>query len=472
MKQKQTKKDTPMITDMLHYNLELEEVILGALMIEKTALPTVRRFIRKEMFYDEKHQNIFQAIDELYKEDLNIDILTVTERVKQMGKLEEVGGPYFITALSGKVASSAHLEFHCRIVMDLYLRRMTILCLQKRVIEACDPTIEYEDVLMNVQRDAISLLDESPLLSNMKEMPELVDIIMKEVKERGERSGQGITGIPTGLADLNRMTMGWQNGDLIILGARPSEGKTALALKFALEAARAGKNAVIFILEMKGERLTDRLMLGESGVNPLHWKLGRLNEEETRLTHEAAGRIAQLPIRIDDTPNASIDEICYMAKTLRAKNELDLLIVDYIGLCRPGVVGRTREQEVAECSARFKALARQLDCPVILLSQLNRELEGRAFHKPKLSDLRDSGAIEQDADVVLLLSRPARQGVVVDKESGYPTEGLGILSLAKQRNGEIGTVYFGHDKAMVRIGDYMPPESYVELMRRESLKKK
>lgn len=453
----------------LSYDLELERVILGTLMVESQAYLTAKRYLRAEMFYNENHQEIFHAIDDLHRKNEGIDIITVTTRLLERGTLEQVGGPYEITVMSGKVASSVHLEFHCVIIMQFYIRRQMIHKLQKLLQDAMDPTIDYADLLFQMSRDANELMDESPLLNNVKDMPVLVDTIMKEATERGEKCDSGITGIPTGLNHLNRLTLGWQKGDLIVLGARPSEGKTALAIKFAMEAARANHKAVIFSLEMSGPRLTDRMMLAESGVSPINWKKGKLSPEEVIITEEAAERIRQLPINIDDTPNASIDEICYMSKALYSQKKLDLLIVDYLGLCKPSSAGRTREQEVAECSARFKALARQLNCPVIILSQLNRDSEGRPQHKPRLSDLRDSGAIEQDADLVLLLHRPARAGVPTDKETGYPTEGLGIVVVAKQRNGETGNVYFGHDPAMVKIGDYTPPGEYIERLRRETV---
>lgn len=450
----------------LSYDLDLERTILGTLMIETQAYLTAKRYLRAEMFYNENHQEIFNAIDDLHRKSEGIDIITVANRLQERGTLLQVGGPYEITVMSGKVASSAHLEFHCLIVMQFYIRRQMIHKLQKLLQDAMDPTVDYSDLLFQMSRDANELMDESPLLNNVKEMPQLVDTIMKEAAERGEKCDSGITGIPTGLTHLNRLTLGWQKGDLIILGARPSEGKTALAIKFSMEAARAGYKAVIFSLEMSGPRLADRMMLAESGVSPLNWKRGKLSPDELTITEEAAEHIRQLPISIDDTPNASIDEICYMVKALHSRKQLDVLIVDYLGLCKPSGAGRTRGQEVAECSAKFKTLARQLDCPVIILSQLNRDSESRPQHKPRLSDLRDSGAIEQDADLVLLLHRPARAGVPTDKETGYPTEGLGIVVVAKQRNGETGNVYFGHDPAMVNIGDYTPPGEYIEKLRR------
>lgn len=452
----------------VHFDLEIEEVVLGAMLIEREAVPEAKRFVKAKMFYKESHAWIFRAINELYLEDTGIDILTVTDRLKKNGKLEEAGGPFEVARISGKLASSAHLEYHCLILMELYIRRCLITELHRLLAKADDQTCDISDILVDMQSKAVALMDESPLLNNIKDMPVIVNDILRESTERAAKSEKGITGIPTGITDLNRITFGWQNGELIIIGGRPSDGKTALALKFALEAAKAGHKVVVFSLEMSAQRLGDRWMLAESNVSPIAWKLGKLKEEEQQKIDEASERLRLLPIKVDDTPNTTMDEICYIAKSLKAKNELDIVFIDYLQICKPGTTGRTREQEVAECSAKAKILARQLGCPVVLLSQLNRDLESRTNNKPRLSDLRDSGSIEQDADVVLLLHRPDKLGDLMDKESGYPTEGLGVLIVAKQRNGETGNVYFGHDKAMLNIGDYMPPAAYVELMRKKT----
>ena len=305
------------------------------------------------------------------------------------------------------------------------------------------------------------MLEDAPWQQNLKEMPEVVALSVAQMHRRREKAEQGITGIPTGLTDLDYKTGGLQNGELVVLAGRPGDGKTAFSLHIAKTAAKAGYHVLIFSLEMSASRLGDRLMLSECNIDPYAWKHGRLSQtdlEECRRTEEI---VKQWPIAIDDKAYISMEEICATAKLRHSKGLCDLVIVDYMGLCNVSTPGRTREQEVAACSRTAKNLAKQLDCPVLMLSQLNRQSESRAAQIPQLSDLRESGAIEQDADLVLLLYRPARVGITTDKATHYPTEGMGICIVAKQRNGETGEVYFGHNPSMTKFGEYVPPNNWM-----------
>ncbi len=286
------------------------------------------------------------------------------------------------------------------------------------------------------------------------------DDTLAEVEQRMEHGCNGITGIPTGFDALDHVTAGWQRGDLNILAARPSVGKTAFALHLARAAAMAGRHVVVFSLEMQGERLGDRWLLAATeGVDPQHLRSGQLTPGEVRQVHEASAELSRLPILIDDHPMTSMDRVRSSARLLKSKNRCDMVIVDYLQLCdmRSDQKNRNREQEVAQASRKAKLLAKELDIPVLLLSQLNRASDGSIDHRPTLSNLRESGAIEQDADMVMLLCRPALYGKTVDKKSTYPTDGLGIVIIAKHRNGKTGEVYFHHNQSMTKLVDYIPP---------------
>ena len=394
---------------------EIEEAILGACLIEQEAMPLVADTLRPEMFYSMRHQVIYTALLAMYQAGMKIDILTVKEELAHRGKLEEAGGAFGITQLSSKVATSAHIEYHMQIVHEKYLRREMILALMTDTME--------------------------------------------EAEQRIAKSVNGITGIPTGLTDLNRMTSGLQNGELIAIAARPSVGKTAFALHLARQAAMQGHAVAVYSLEMQGERLADRWLLSASDINPYRWRTGIPNPHEVAEAHTTAAELARLPIHVDDSTSISMDHVRSSARLLKSKSACDLIIIDYLQLCdmNTGQKNRNREQEVAQATRKAKLLAKELNVPVVLLCQLNRESEGRPGGRPELFHLRESGAIEQDADVVMLLYRPALARLTTDRESGYPTEGLGVVIVAKQRNGETGNAYFSHNPSLTKITDYTPP---------------
>lgn len=271
---------------------------------------------------------------------------------------------------------------------------------------------------------------------------------------------EGVTGIPTGLADLDRMTAGWQSGELVIIAARPSIGKTAFGLHLALAGGRAGKYVVVYSLEMQGEQLGDRWIASAAAdINASHIRTGLMTADEQQQALDTARELSRLPVYVDDNPKMGMDHIRSSARLLKSKGRCDCIIIDYLQLCEmaSGQKNRNREQEVAEASRKAKLMAKELGVPVILLCQLNRECEGRGDHRPALSDLRESGAIEQDADLVMLLYRPAVYGIPTERKSKYPSEGLGVVIVAKHRNGETGDVYFGHNASMTKIGEYVPP---------------
>ena len=443
---------------------DLESVILGACLTETTAMVLVGDKLSPEMFYETKFGEIYSALLSMYHSGKAIDLVTVRAELASRGKLEAVGGAYELVRLAGRVASSAHLEYHALILRQMYIRREMIAGLHTLLASAADESVDLSDALADLHRLAGHL--ESGAVSNncLRDMERLMQDTLEQMDKRVENNRNGITGIPTGLRELDRLTAGWQQGDLNIIAARPSVGKTAFALHLALAAGRAGKHVLVNSLEMQGERLGDRWLCAQAAnVDAGHLKTGLLDAGERQQALEAARLLSALPVYVDDNPKMSMDHIRSSALLQKSKGRCDLLIIDYLQLCemKSGQKNRNREQEVAEASRKAKLIAKELDIPVILLCQLNRECEMRADKRPALSDLRESGAIEQDADVVMLLYRPALYGLTSERRSKFPSEGLGMVILAKHRNGETGDVYFGHNPAMTKIGEHVPPTEWM-----------
>lgn len=443
---------------------DLESVILGACLTETTAMVLVGDKLSPEMFYETKFGEIYSALLSMYHSGKAIDLVTVRAELASRGKLEAVGGAYELVRLAGRVASSAHLEYHTLILRQMYIRREMIAGLHTLLASAADESVDLSDALADLHRLAGHL--ESGAVSNncLRDMERLMQDTLEQMDKRVENNRNGITGIPTGLRELDRLTAGWQQGDLNIIAARPSVGKTAFALHLALAAGRAGKHVLVNSLEIQGERLGDRWLCAQAAnVDAGHLKTGLLDAGERQQALEAARLLSALPVYVDDNPKMSMDHIRSSALLQKSKGRCDLLIIDYLQLCemKSGQKNRNREQEVAEASRKAKLIAKELDIPVILLCQLNRECEMRADKRPALSDLRESGAIEQDADVVMLLYRPALYGLTSERRSKFPSEGLGMVILAKHRNGETGDVYFGHNPAMTKIGEYVPPTEWM-----------
>lgn len=449
---------------MSSHAIEIEEAILGACLIEQEAMPLAANKLRPEMFYNSRHQIIYATLLAMYQAGTKIDILTVKEELTHRGKLEEAGGPYTIVQLSSRVASSAHIEYHMQIVHEKYLRREMVVGFNKLLAQSMDETMDIADTLVDSHNLLDRLEGEFGHNNHMRNMDTLMTDTLAEAKGRIAKSANGVTGIPTGLTDLNRMTSGLQNGDLIIIAARPSVGKTAFALHLARAAAMAGNAVAVYSLEMQGERLADRWLAAAGDINPYRWRTGIPTPHEIAEAHTAAADLARLPIHVDDSPTVSMDHVRSSARLLQSQKACDLIIIDYLQLCdmATGQNNRNREQEVAQATRKAKLLAKELNVPVVLLSQLNRESENRPGGRPELAHLRESGAIEQDADIVMLLYRPALAHIPTDRESGYPTEELGVVIVAKQRNGETGNVYFRHNPALTSITDYVPPLEYMK----------
>lgn len=441
------------------HDSNLESVILGACLAESTAMTLIGSKLRPEMFYEEKYVEIYAALLAMHHAGKAIDIITVKNELAERGKLESVGGPYELARLVGCVNSSAHLEEHVLILRGMYVRREMIRCLHLLLMAAADESVDLDEVMAQLHHLTEHLEGEASFDECLRDMNALMLATLKQMEGRVANNNDGVTGVPTGLQLLDKLTAGWQRSDLIIIAARPSVGKTAFALHLALTAGRAGKHVVVYSLEMQGERLGDRCLCAfAADLSAGNLKTGQMSAEEQQQATDAACQLARLPICVDDNPKMSMDHIRSSARLQKSKGRCDMIIVDYLQLCemKSEQRNRNREQEVAEASRKAKMLAKELDIPVILLCQLNRECELRGDKRPVLSDLRESGAIEQDADVVVLLYRPALYDLPFERESKYSSEGLGMAILAKHRNGETGKVYFAHNPSMTKIGEYTP----------------
>jgi replicative DNA helicase len=420
--------------------LELEEAVLGAVMLEKDAILQVIDILKPESFYKEAHQKIFAAIIDLTSANKAIDLLTVTEELRKKKHLEEVGGPVFVAQLTTRVASAAHVEFHARIVAQKHIQRELIRVSSEIQNRAFDESSDVDDLLDFSESELFNIAQ-----GNIKKESQKLNVLIKEAIlqiEEASKRADSLIGIPSGFTKLDRMTNGWQNSDLVIIAARPSMGKTAFVLSMARNMAVEHSRAVaIFSLEMASLQLVNRLIVAETELPSNRIRNGKLADFEWEQLDYKIKRLVDAPIFIDDTPAISVFELRAKARRLKRQFNMDVLIIDYLQLMTgtPDTKGN-REQEVSTISRALKGIAKELDIPVIALSQLNRSVEIRSGSKrPQLSDLRESGAIEQDADMVIFIHRPEKYGLMED-ENGNSLRGIAEIILAKHRNGPIGDV--------------------------------
>lgn len=453
---RKTKKNTPVpigeFGKMPPQAVELEEVVLGALMLEKDAVISILDILKPESFYKEAHQRIYSAIRDLSSKEQPIDILTVTEELKKTDQLEIVGGPYYISQLTTHVASAAHIEYHARIISQKYIQRELIRISSEIQERAFD---ESEDVLdlLNFSEDQLFKIAEGNIKKEVNKIRPLIDLAIEQIEEAGKRE-DGLSGIPSGFSDIDRITSGWQRSDLIIIAARPSMGKTAFVLSMARNMAVEHKAPVaVFSLEMSSVQLVTRLIVSETELPVEKIRTGKLqNYEWEQLEYKIKG-LHDAPIFIDDTPAISIFELRAKCRRLVRQHHIQAIIIDYLQLMSAGTDNRpgTREQEVSTISRALKAIAKELDVPVIALSQLNRSVETRGGNKrPVLSDLRESGAIEQDADMVLFIHRPEYYKQTED-EAGNSLLGIAEIIIAKHRNGALGDVHLKFSSSMAKF---------------------
>ena len=432
--------------------LDVEEAVLGALMLERDAYVTVADIIDTDSFYKEEHRKIFEAIKFLSTHEKPVDLLMVTQELKNRNQLDEVGGPLYITQLTSRVASAAHIEFHARIIAQKFIQRELIRVSSEIQTKAYDDNMDVDDLIDFSETSLFKVAE-----GNIKKETQPIKPILKEAAmliEQASRREDGLSGVPSGFTALDRMTSGWQKTDLVIIAARPAMGKTAFVLSMARNMAVEHKRPVaVFSLEMSSVQLVNRLIAAETELGSEKIKNGRLADWEWEHFNRKLNVLEEAPMFIDDTPALSIFEFRAKCRRLKMQHDVAVVIVDYLQLMTAGTDGRgSREQEVSMISRSLKAIAKELDIPILALSQLNRSVESREGKRPQLSDLRESGAIEQDADLVLFIHRPEYYGITED-ENGNSLLGVAEIIVAKHRNGSVGDVQLAFKKQQVKFCD-------------------
>ncbi len=421
---------------------DLEEAVLGALMLEKDALTNVIDILKVESFYKNAHQVIFQAILDLFTDSQPIDLLTVTSQLRKSGALETAGGAFYVTELTSKVASAANIEYHARIITEQAIKRDMIRISSEIQRDAYEETTDVFELLDKMEQSLFEI-SEKNIRKNYSDMKSIMREAIIELEARKHQK-DGLTGVPSGFTALDRVTSGWQKSDLVIIAARPAMGKTAFVLSVLRNAAVDHSRPVaIFSLEMSSVQLVNRLISSEAELDSEKIKKGSLAEHEwAQLVHKTA-KLSKAPLFVDDTPALSILELRAKCRKLKAQHDIQMIVIDYLQLMSGDSKsggGGNREQEIASISRALKKIAKELSVPVIALSQLSRAVETRGGDKrPQLSDLRESGAIEQDADMVMFLYRPEYYGITEDEDHNS-TQGVGEVIIAKHRNGSLDTV--------------------------------
>src|SRR6186713_36030 len=436
---------------------DLEEAVLGAIMLEKGAFDIVIEILKAECFYVDSHQRVFQAMQSLANKSQPIDILTVVEELRFKEELEIVGGPYYVTKLTNSVVSSANIEAHARIILQKFIQRELIRISGEIIGDAYEDSTDVFDLLDDAESKLFEITN-NHLRKDYNSIDTVLVNTIKRIEDLRQRN-EDVTGVPSGFAGLDRVTYGWQNTDLIILAARPAVGKTAFALNLARNAAMHATKptpVALFSLEMSAGQLVQRILSAESEIWLEKIARGKMEEHEMKqLYARGIQRLAQAPIFIDDTPALNIFELRAKCRRLKNASNIGLIIIDYLQLMSGTGENRNsnREQEISNISRSLKGLAKELQIPIIALSQLSREVEKRkdGNKMPQLSDLRESGAIEQDADMVCFMYRPEYYDVT-QNEMGESNRGETHIRIAKHRNGSLDTIKL---KALLHIQKFI-----------------
>lgn len=438
--------------------LDLEAAVLGAMLLESAAVNAAIDVLKPDSFYKVAHNRIFAAIADLFKKSEPIDILTVTQALRTSGDIELVGGPYYIAQLTTRVASTANVEQHARIVAQKYIQRELIRVSNTIMKEAFEDTTDVFDLLDTAESQLFEVA-EGNIRKSYDTMGSLVHEAIKGI-DAARNNKDGVSGVPSGFTDLDRVTGGWQRSDMIVLAARPGMGKTAFVLSMARNmAVDHGVPVAVFSLEMAGVQLVNRLIASETAISSEKLKKGTLSDAEYQMLHQRIGKLADAPLFIDDTPAISIFELRAKCRRLKAQHGIDMVIIDYLQLMTAGgdTKGGNREQEISQISRSIKSIAKELNIPIIALSQLSRSVETRGGdRRPILSDLRESGAIEQDADIVCFIYRAEYYGFNDPKDhpKGMDPRGLGELIIAKHRNGALETIYLRFQGELAKFSNY------------------
>ncbi|GAA3781346.1 replicative DNA helicase [Flavobacterium ginsengiterrae] len=430
--------------------IDLEEAVLGAMMIDKKGVDDVIDILQPDAFYKDAHKHIFEAILQLFTETQPIDLLTVSTQLKKNGKLDLAGGDFYLIQLTQKIASSAHIEFHSRIILQKFIQRSLIRISSEIIEESYDETTDVFDLLDKAESKLYEVTQ-----GNIKRSSETAQSLVLQAKKRIEEIAgkEGLSGVATGFEKLDEVTSGWQPSDLIIIAARPGMGKTAFVLSMARNVAiQFGHAVAVFSLEMASVQLITRLISSETGLSSEKLRTGKLEKHEWEQLSTKVKDLEKAPLFIDDTPSLSIFDLRAKCRRLASQHGIKLIIIDYLQLMTAGGSGKgggNREQEISTISRNLKALAKELNVPVIALSQLSRAVETRGSSKrPLLSDLRESGAIEQDADIVSFIYRPEYYKIEEwDDDEASPTAGQAEFIIAKHRNGGLENIrlkFLGH----------------------------
>lgn len=440
--------------------LDLEEAVLGAVLIERNALTDILDILRAEMFYVEANQIIFETCVKLSMDSTPIDLMTVAAELRASGKLEKVGGAFYLTQLADRVVSSANIEYHARIVAEMYVKRELIRQATQTISKCYDETEDIFDVISESDMHRDEMLNQ---VTSKKEISNLdaVSHVFHHMEEMQLNPIRGLTGIPSGMSGIDKVTGGWRDSDLIILAARPAMGKTSLALQMAINAAQQGMPVAVFSIEMSYQQLTKKMLSIQSGVSYEKIHKNQFDPEDWAILKASKASAASLPIHWDDTPSINITELVAKSKRMKRKHDIRMLVVDYLQIITtPRVFGRNREQEISYISRTLKGLAKELNIPVIALSQLSRAVEQRPSKRPMLSDLRESGSIEQDADIVTFLYRPEYYKILED-EAGNSTSGQAEFLIAKHRNGETADVKLEFVHKTTGFRDWHNPNDWI-----------
>ena len=455
--------------------LDLEEVVLGAMMIDKKGVDAVIDILQPSAFYKESHQFIFESIVKLFENTEPIDLLTVSAKLRAEGKLDKIGGDYYLVQLTQKVSSSAHIEYHARIILQKYIQR-SLIKISTEIIE--DSYDETQDVFNLLDSAESKLYDVTQ--GNIKKSTETAQSLVIQAKKKIEEisNKDGLSGVPSGFSDLDKLTSGWQPSDLVIIAARPGMGKTALTLSMARNMAVAQNIPVAFFsLEMSSIQLITRLISSETGLSSEKLRTGNLEKFEWEQLNVKVSSLENAPLYIDDTPSLSIFDLRAKARRLSSQYGIKLIVIDYLQLMTAGGSNKNgnREQEISTISRNLKALAKELNVPVIALSQLSRAVETRGGSKrPILSDLRESGAIEQDADIVSFIYRPEYYKIDEwDDEERTPSTGQAEFIVAKHRNGGLSNIrlkFISNLGKFENIDNFDSPFEYQSKINQESPK--
>lgn len=443
---------------------ELEQAVIGALLIEQDAYSMISEILRPESFYDIRHKLIYEAIRSLTLQQRPVDILTVTQQLESTGNLEEAGGPFYITQLSDKVVSSAHIEYHARIIAQKYLARELITFTSVVQTKAFDATIDVDDLMQEAEGKLFEISQQ-----NLKKDYTQINPVIHEAYDMLQKAAarsDGLSGLSSGFPKLDKLTSGWQKSDLIIIAARPAMGKTAFVLSMAKKMAVDMKIPVaMFSLEMSNVQLVNRLIVNTCEIPGEKLKSGQLAPYEWVQLDAKIAQLYDAPFYIDDTASLSVFELRTKARRLVREHGVKAILIDYLQLMNAsGMAYNNRQEEVSTISRSLKGLAKELNIPIIALSQLNRVVatrEGMEGKRPQLSDLRESGAIEQDADMVCFIHRPEYYKFYEDKD-GRDMRGVAEFIIAKHRNGAVGDVLMRFRSEYARFQD-LDEDSYIPM---------